>query len=698
MKKYILFLAVFLFNLSSFSQSKIEKYWYYRKRLTDYFVKVGPNIGESIVAERLNDGGYNKYKIGDGTIDLASYISVLATEYALLIQNNQNTNETLQELYYAMLAYERLDRCEDQAPWYQTEELDGFFNRWDVELFTDPSTFSLEGRNKGLTPNDDWGTKPPGHPTWINALDDFEQGDPEISQDQAVHLLMGFALIKRGFNDEGLSFTDLNGNIININFYSWALQLTDKIINYIKDGGWLIWDPNHDLVPRGANAIGNSFGLAEAGQYITGTNYHNVISIADWPVWWMQRIPNPMQPYNTTMAMGLAAIGDSWNFLTTYTDENLLIAGFPWDRQDLYVPLYSYLHSRVVGWPTYKKNKIRDILDDAPCGGPYFWSNSNEYFSCCGSVPGNPGGGWATKNRFRNDIDGQYNGADKANFNGLDYMLLYNLYHLKENPTPYVDLRKRYFSESLPQTYVHIVNSEAFDEIETGSLSHPLTIQALSEIESTAKLDNLDHRTRYYVWRTKIWIPTPTWSCLWCGHWKYIVWYSETTYADIPTKYGDLRLKAPDRIVLKPGFLVKNGSHFLAKIESNYCNSSLYKNLPYVTAYDSAHWNNLKPDLIERDSTQMCRTPDLNSFNSTETSNLNNIEIYPNPTKREITVNSDAIIEKIEISNISGTIVRTIQVNNYNFKTDISELSNGVYLLKLISDTGEIYVEKLIKQ
>ena len=456
MKKILLILLIF-FGLGLFSQSKLEKYWYYRKRLTDYFVKVGPNIGESVVAERLNDLELYKYKIGDGTIDLGWYISVLATEYALLKQNNQNTNETLQELYYAMRAYERLDLCEDKPPWNKsTAELDGFFNRKDEEMFEFPDVyFSLEGRNKGLTSNDLWGYKPPGHPTWIDELDnyDFDPNSKDIamSQDQAIALLMGFALVKRSFYDENVGFYDLDGNYTNINFNSWARYLADLIVKYIRKDLWLIKDPNGDNVEAGHNAFANSYGFAEAGQYITGHFYHNLVTLepAAWFAWSSQKIPNPVNDYNTTMAMTLAAIGDSW-FFPLGTANSLFDAGSIWRRHHVFVLLYSYLHSIAVGWPSYNKNKIKEMLETAPCGGPYFWSNSNENFSCCGYVQGNPGGGWASTNRFRQIKDVQDNGQGKANFNGLDYMLLYNLYHLKENPVPYVDLRKRYFSESLP--------------------------------------------------------------------------------------------------------------------------------------------------------------------------------------------------------------------------------------------------------
>ncbi len=53
--KNLLLTLIILSSYTVFSQSKQEKYWFYRKRLTDYFVQIGHNPGESVVVERRND-------------------------------------------------------------------------------------------------------------------------------------------------------------------------------------------------------------------------------------------------------------------------------------------------------------------------------------------------------------------------------------------------------------------------------------------------------------------------------------------------------------------------------------------------------------------------------------------------------------------------------------------------------------------
>ena len=87
MKQFILllFCVLSVFPKEVFPQYDVEnlrKYWYYRYRLINDFVKIGSNRGESIPA-RIRTGtkfGAGELKWGDATITLGEYISVLATE------------------------------------------------------------------------------------------------------------------------------------------------------------------------------------------------------------------------------------------------------------------------------------------------------------------------------------------------------------------------------------------------------------------------------------------------------------------------------------------------------------------------------------------------------------------------------------------------------------------------------------------
>jgi len=75
---------------------------------------------------------------------------------------------------------------------------------------------------------------------------------------------------------------------------------------------------------------------------------------------------------------------------------------------------------------------------------------------------------------------------------------------------------------------------------------------------------------------------------------------------------------------------------------------------------------------------------------------FNNILIYPNPAKDNLTIE----IYKnatVEIVNLQGQIVKNITLTNYKNDIDIKKLIDGVYLIKITTDK-EIIVKKFIKQ
>jgi hypothetical protein len=73
----------------------------------------------------------------------------------------------------------------------------------------------------------------------------------------------------------------------------------------------------------------------------------------------------------------------------------------------------------------------------------------------------------------------------------------------------------------------------------------------------------------------------------------------------------------------------------------------------------------------------------------------NNLLVYPNPTFGLVRIKSDLNVESIVIRDISGRMVKAI-----NFDLDIlniSDLSNGIYLLELKTNKG-LVVKKILKQ
>ena len=72
------------------------------------------------------------------------------------------------------------------------------------------------------------------------------------------------------------------------------------------------------------------------------------------------------------------------------------------------------------------------------------------------------------------------------------------------------------------------------------------------------------------------------------------------------------------------------------------------------------------------------------------------VSIYPNPAKDFLIISSDVTINKVEVYNLLGTkVISTSKLNNNNL--DISNLANGVYMMKLTSGAS-IASKKFIKK
>ena len=75
----------------------------------------------------------------------------------------------------------------------------------------------------------------------------------------------------------------------------------------------------------------------------------------------------------------------------------------------------------------------------------------------------------------------------------------------------------------------------------------------------------------------------------------------------------------------------------------------------------------------------------------------NKVEIYPNPSSKEININSQYIINSIEILNSLGQRVYKEKINTTNKTIDISALNKGMYIIELKTEKGVIH-RKFIKE
>ncbi|MEN9928759.1 MAG: hypothetical protein RLZZ231_680, partial [Bacteroidota bacterium] len=92
---------------------------------------------------------------------------------------------------------------------------------------------------------------------------------------------------------------------------------------------------------------------------------------------------------------------------------------------------------------------------------------------------------------------------------------------------------------------------------------------------------------------------------------------------------------------------------------------------------------------------------DTLGFTSTlATDQFNNLEIsvYPNPANDVVSVSNttNAIISNVEMTDLNGRVVKNTSLNATEGQINISDLSTGVYLMKVSSDQGSI-TKKIIK-
>lgn len=258
MKKYFIATLFFILPIAVYAQNapytpwyasgkadanamyrNLEKYWWYRYRLVNDFMKIGTGCGESIPMERweFQSKWYGQRLAsndqlfwGDATQHLGNYINMLVGEWWLLNTAQLNTRRTEEELYYALYAMERLDKkaepswrdydavypyCEGSAL-EQAGDINGFFIRNDV-----PSIQLYDNIDNVIYPNfatinsqhfhrpgffynspiidmeesfgKDANIMPPLHPA-ANQSPTGYRGPDEESQDQMVMLYAGLGM------------------------------------------------------------------------------------------------------------------------------------------------------------------------------------------------------------------------------------------------------------------------------------------------------------------------------------------------------------------------------------------------------------------------------------------------------------------------------------------------------------------------
>lgn len=403
-------------------KKNLEKYWSYRERFLKGFVRIGDNKGESIpAAGRVPHGncgtdwfikqdkctyrkGKGKMVWGDSTIELGNYISVLAMMIRNLKDAKQPYTEEAEELYYAIKAFERLDyNAEtffDKAP-----KIDGFFIRDDV-----PADFIYMNRSKKKNfklKGEDGYSCLMSHGSC--KLDNVMDGGV-ASMDQISNMFLGFSFVCSMIPEVK------HGDVLLSDIA--ALQL-HRVTSFLSKNNWKIVAPNGEIPTNawGGNTISLCYPFAAAAERFTKGKYQKsyqtgrskrrgkmIYNTFNWA-------HGIQAERNLWMAYIGAIVSGDWNA------KKITKRAVKSNRQ-MYALAYCAINNQSLSRLIDRK-ELDKILNSAPIDGP------------CVDTPGcNAPNGWKSSDRWihTTNVNGNPYGIQRE-YNGLDYMLIYNLYH-----------------------------------------------------------------------------------------------------------------------------------------------------------------------------------------------------------------------------------------------------------------------------
>ena len=73
----------------------------------------------------------------------------------------------------------------------------------------------------------------------------------------------------------------------------------------------------------------------------------------------------------------------------------------------------------------------------------------------------------------------------------------------------------------------------------------------------------------------------------------------------------------------------------------------------------------------------------------------NDITIYPNPALENVFIKSDQVIESIRLYDFSGQSVKNVEVNDFNYKFNVSNFKSGVFFIRVKTYDG-VFSKRLI--
>lgn len=720
-KLFILLEIACYFNAASqpltFSENEQahRRYWYYRTRFINDFVKLGNAQGDGICFPQRNyqDGQFSdQAKVGPDQIDITNqYLSALALEYKLLSRSNQNTNETIGEIYYLLRTINRLDA---RADWFWLSNppatdnmnqypehmfLNGFMLREDMPRIyfnSIASPVNYKHFNYALTEYNNTATSANLSYTGlakINRLSndnkfsnnqmfgttsDFNEPKEALScvHDKYQSMFIAFMLLVKyipdgtGYYENGVlqSFQDGETDIL-----QEVRNITNRCHSYIRGNtfgynisDWILEYPDGNDLTLGQSALPYSFPLAKMICYINNgypftppcDSYQDAVSIGAGIPIYNGLLYNPIPSTTPTLGSEDAAV-----FLgNCMAGSNAPVSGPLVVSTPAYIAMrqnsvlnhveWSELLRYVIHQTQYviaSKNTFADPINNAPCIGPYNHSGGND-----------GGADWKSQDRLEHPksyFDPQTS-PPAGNYPGVDYMLLHNLYY---------EYLNQLSDQGDAQTGVYKAAYNLMDNYDTQIWPRQLVINAPGFGQSQNQLIGVNANL------SQVTDPPGPGTLLISQKPAYIkVFQNLSSSAQI---YASASPAAPDNtipakveyragkcITLKDGFEVNSGAEFYAYIKRYLCSENDYGPVMRQAQNPDTSENDYLNDIMNDDvPIHYVESPKSDSDNfptvdetTYEPNNMatlsNSFEVLPNPSNGQFRIQVQQLSEEEQLS------------------------------------------------
>jgi hypothetical protein len=736
-----------------------RRYWYYRTRFINDFVKLGNSQGDGVCFPQRNYNGKLSAdaKVGPDQIDITNqYLSALALEYKLLSRSNQSTAETVKEIYYLLRAINRLDA---RADWFwltnppvndnmnQYPEhmfLNGFILREDMPhnyLDSTSSTSSYHHFNYAKTEYNTTATSVnlsyAGLPEIAKLSRDnkfsnnemfgigsyFEERKEDLScvHDKYQSMFIAFMLLVKyipdgtGYYENGVlqSFQDGETDIL-----QEVRNITNRCHEYIRGNtfgynisDWILEYPDGNDLSLGQAALPYSFPLAKMICYINGgypftppcNSYQDGMSIGTGiPIY--NVLPyNPIPSITPTLGSEDAAV-----FLgNCMAGSNAPVSGPLVVSTPAYIAMRQNSVLNHVEWSELLRVVLHQTQQMIASKGTF--ANPINQAPCIG--PYNHTGGddagndWKSQDRLEHPKTLITNNAPPGNYPGVDYMLLHNLYyeHLnQESDAGSAETGVYKAAYNLMDNYDTQIWPRQWNQTATGFgqsqdmlIGVDATVNQLSNPSGPGTL--LTTKSPAYV---------KVFQNLTSSAHIYAMASPAAPNNTIPSK---VEYRAGKSITFIDGFEVDSGANFYAYLKRYVCAESDYgAGMRQGQNSDNDYLNDVMNESIpihyvESPKSASDRYPHGSHMDDqalqTNSSLEKKLTILPNPSSGLFKVQVEKLSEEekfsLSVYDMNGLLIYSAENISTKHDINLESYSSGIYMIQVVSGTGRSMVKKV---